>query len=34
VSELGFRIDEPYVLMSALPFGDWRSYLPSNPGFM
>jgi ribosomal protein S18 acetylase RimI-like enzyme len=34
VSELGFRIDEPYVLMSALPFGDWRHYLPSNPGFM
>jgi hypothetical protein len=34
VSELGFRIDEPYVLMSALPFGDWRNYLPSNPGFM
>jgi GNAT superfamily N-acetyltransferase len=34
VSELGFRIDEPYVLMSARPFGDWRSYLPSNPGFM
>ena len=31
---LGFRIDEPYVLMSARPFGDWRNYLPSNPGYM
>jgi len=31
---LGFRIEEPYVLMSARPFGDWRSYLPSNPGYM
>jgi GNAT superfamily N-acetyltransferase len=34
VSELGFRIDEPFVLLSARPFGDWRRYLPSNPGFM
>ena len=34
VSELGFRIDEPFVLLSAQPFGDWRNYLPSNPGFM
>jgi len=34
VSELGFRIDEPYVLMSARPFGDWRNYLPRTPGFM
>lgn len=33
-SELGFRIDEPLVVLSARPFGDWRNYLPSNPGFM
>jgi len=31
---LGFRIEEPYVLMAAHPFGDWRRYLPSNPGYM
>jgi GNAT superfamily N-acetyltransferase len=31
---LGFRIDEPFVLLSARPFGDWAHYLPSNPGFM
>jgi hypothetical protein len=34
VSSLGFRIDEPFVLLSALPFGDWANYLPSNPGLM
>ncbi len=34
VSELGFRIDEPLVLMSARPFGNWSNYLPSNPGYM
>lgn len=34
VSEMGFRIDEPFVLLSAEPFGDWRRYLPSNPGFL
>jgi GNAT superfamily N-acetyltransferase len=34
VSELGFRLEDPMVLMSALPFGDWRYYLPSNPGYM
>jgi len=33
-SGLGLRIDEPFVLLSAKPFGDWRHYLPSNPGFM
>jgi GNAT superfamily N-acetyltransferase len=33
-SGLGFRIEEPFVLLSAKPFGDWRHYLPSNPGFM
>ncbi|MFL5282386.1 MAG: hypothetical protein ACJ8AW_15710 [Rhodopila sp.] len=31
---LGFRIDEPFVLLSARPFGDWSHYMPSNPGFM
>ena len=34
VSVFGFRIDEPYVLLSAWPFGDWRNYMPSNPGYM
>jgi len=33
LSALGFRIEEPYVLMSARPFGNWGNYLPSNPGF-
>jgi hypothetical protein len=31
LSELGFRIDEPFVLMSERQFGDWHSYFPSNP---
>jgi GNAT superfamily N-acetyltransferase len=34
VLALGFRIEEPYVLMASRPFGDWRSYLPRAPGFM
>jgi GNAT superfamily N-acetyltransferase len=34
VSELGFRIDEPYVLMSAKPFGNWQLYLPKDPGYL
>ncbi len=34
VGALGFRIEEPYVLMSAQPFGNWSNYLPSNPGYM
>jgi ribosomal protein S18 acetylase RimI-like enzyme len=34
LSKLGFRIDEPFVLMSERQFGDWRSYFPSNPGYM
>jgi GNAT superfamily N-acetyltransferase len=33
-SELGFGLEDPMVLMSALPFGDWQHYLPSNPGYM
>ncbi len=33
-AELGFRIEEPFLLLSTRPFGDWRHYLPSNPGFM
>jgi len=33
-SDLGFRIDEPFVVLSARSFGDWRHYLPGNPGFM
>jgi hypothetical protein len=32
--ELGFRIDEPFVLLSTRPFGTWTHYQPSNPGFM
>jgi ribosomal protein S18 acetylase RimI-like enzyme len=31
---LGFRIEEPYVLMSAQPFGNWSNYLPSSPGYL
>jgi GNAT superfamily N-acetyltransferase len=31
---LGFRIEEPYVLMAWRPFGNWCNYLPSTPGFM
>jgi GNAT superfamily N-acetyltransferase len=34
VLALGFRIEEPYVLMASQPFGNWRKYLPSTPGFM
>lgn len=30
----GFRIEEPFVLLAARPFGHWSHYLPSNPGFM
>ncbi len=31
---LGFRIEEPYVLMASRPFGNWCNYLPGAPGFM
>jgi GNAT superfamily N-acetyltransferase len=31
---LGFRIEEPYVLMAWRPFGNWCNYLPMTPGFM
>ena len=31
---LGFRIEVPLVLMAWRPFGNWRSYLPRDPGFM
>jgi GNAT superfamily N-acetyltransferase len=34
VSAFGFRLDEPHVLLSARPFGNWRNYMPSNPGYM
>jgi GNAT superfamily N-acetyltransferase len=34
VLALGFRIEEPYVLMAWRPFGDWCHYLPRTPGFM
>ncbi|HZH46315.1 MAG TPA: hypothetical protein VEY31_06730 [Roseococcus sp.] len=34
ISALGFRIEEPLVLLSAMPFGDWQNYAPSNPGYM
>jgi ribosomal protein S18 acetylase RimI-like enzyme len=33
-SGLGFRIEDALVLLAARPFGDWRHYLPSNPGYM
>jgi GNAT superfamily N-acetyltransferase len=32
--ELGMRITFPMILMSNRDFGDWRLYLPRNPGFM
>jgi hypothetical protein len=32
--ENGMRITLPMVLMSTRDFGDWRRYLPRNPGFM
>ena len=31
---LGFRIEEPYVLMATQPFGNWCNYLPRTPSFM
>jgi ribosomal protein S18 acetylase RimI-like enzyme len=31
---LGFRIEEPYVLMASRPFGNWNNYLPGDPGIM
>jgi GNAT superfamily N-acetyltransferase len=34
VLALGFRIEEPYVLMASRPFGNWCNYLPRIPGFM
>jgi GNAT superfamily N-acetyltransferase len=30
----GMRITFPMLLMSSRDFGDWRQYLPRNPGFM
>ena len=32
--EHGMRITFPMLLMSDRDFGDWRTYLPRNPGFM
>ena len=32
--EHGMRITIPMVLMSTRDFGNWRQYLPRNPGFM
>jgi ribosomal protein S18 acetylase RimI-like enzyme len=34
VIELGFHIVQPLVLMSARSFGDWRNYVPRDPGYM
>jgi ribosomal protein S18 acetylase RimI-like enzyme len=34
VLALGFRIEEPYVLMASRSFGNWCNYLPRTPGFM
>jgi len=31
---LGFRIEEPLVLMAWRPFGNWCNYLPRSPGFL
>jgi len=33
-AERGMRITLPMVLVSNRDFGDWRCYLPRNPGFM
>lgn len=33
-ARLGLRFALPMVLMSEHDFGDWRRYLPRNPGFM
>lgn len=30
----GMRITFPMLMMSSADFGDWRCYLPRNPGFM
>jgi GNAT superfamily N-acetyltransferase len=30
----GFRVEEPLMLMASRPFGDWRNYLPRDPGFL
>jgi hypothetical protein len=32
--EHGMRITIPMMLMSTCDFGNWRQYLPRNPGFM
>ncbi len=32
--QAGMRIAFPMLLMSSREFGDWRRYLPRNPGFM
>lgn len=34
VIEHGFHIVQPLVLMSARSFGDWRNYVPRDPGYM
>jgi hypothetical protein len=34
VLALGFRVEEPYVLMASWPFGNWCNYLPRTPGLM
>ena len=34
VLALGFRVEEPYVLMASRPFGNWDNYLPRAPGFL
>jgi GNAT superfamily N-acetyltransferase len=33
-TQAGMRIAFPMLLMSSTEFGDWRRYLPRNPGFM
>lgn len=34
VLALGFRIEDPYVLMASQPFGNWCNYVPRTPGFL
>jgi GNAT superfamily N-acetyltransferase len=33
ISKMGFKIVEPYVVLSERPFGQLQCYMPSNPGY-
>ncbi|MBR0648926.1 GNAT family N-acetyltransferase [Roseomonas terrae] len=34
MTEAGLRIEEPFVLLAARPFGIWDNYVPADPGYM